>query len=626
MPLDTTITPRPHAPVQVDSLLLEVADVVNATLDLNTILRRVGELVRRVIDYEHFAILLLNEKTQELRIRFSIGHPPEVIERCRIKVGEGVTGLAAQRRQPVLVNDVMKQPEYIEAIPQVRSELAVPLIIKNRVIGVIDIEAPQPGYFTEDHQRLLSLVASRIAIGIENARLYTRAARQAKTLAVLNEISRDLTSILNLDQLLQRVGEAVTRLIDYQMFSILLLDASGTKLEHRFSLRFNEAVQIKHDVPLGKGLVGYAALNKQPVLAPDVSKDPRYINTNPETRSELCVPLIYKDKVTGVLDIEHTRRAYFNDEHVRTMTTLAAQVAIAIENARLYERVARQERRLQKDLALAHELQFRLLPQCCPVIGNAQLAAKFVPAREIGGDLYDFVQYERRTEDGELGGGHGSKTRATQTRATQIRATLAAEQRKPYLGIAIGDVSGKGAPAALYAALASGILRSHAGRQPGAAEMLSLLNVSLVSRPIDGQYISVAYAVWDDEKRMLNVANSGLPLPLYCHDGRIERMRAAGLPLGLFEEASYDELSFQAHPGDVFVFFSDGVTDAQNRDGATFDLGRLVKVVEANWQRSADDIVTAIFSAVAEFTAGENPYDDQTVVALKFVEPGGKRK
>ncbi len=599
-----TIPGTQAAPLQMESLLLEVADVVNATLDLNTILRRVGELVRRVIEYQHFAILLLNEKTQELRIRFSIGHPPETVERCRIRVGEGVTGLAAQRREPVLVNDVLKQPEYIQAIPLVRSELAVPLIIKNRVIGVIDIEAPQPGYFTEDHKRLLSLIASRIAAGIENARLYTRVSRQAKTLLVMNEISRDLTSILNLDQLLQRVGEAVTRLIDYQMFSVLLLDASETKLEHRFSLRFNETVQIKHDIPIGKGLVGYATLHKQPVLVPNVNKDPRYINTNPETRSELCVPLIYKDRVIGVLDIEHTRRGYFNDDHLRTMTTLAAQVAIAIENARLYEHVARQERRLQKDLALAHELQFRLLPPCCPSIGSAQLGAKFVPARAIGGDLYDFLQYERRAADRKRPG----------------------EERRTDMGIAVGNVSGKGAPAALYAALASGFLRSHAGSRPGAAEMLSRLNQSLVSRPIDGQYISVAYAVWDDERRTLRVANSGLPLPLHCHNGSIACVQAAGLPLGLFDDAAYDEITFQAEPGDVFVFFSDGVLDAQNREGEMFGGTRLGSVVEAHCHRTADEVVTAIFAAVAEFAAGEDPYDDQTVVVLKVLEDSGKRK
>src|SRR5690348_17007755 len=284
MTVSSTQTP---VPVQVDSLLLEVADVVNTTLDLQTILRRVAELIRRVIDYEIFAILLLNEKTQELRIRFSIGHPPEVVERLRIEVGEGVTGLAAQRREPVLVNDVLKSEQYIEAVPRVRSELAVPLIIKNRVIGVIDIEAPQPGYFTEDHKRLLSLIASRIAIGIENARLYTRVSRQARTLAVLNEVSQDLTSILDLDKLLERVGETLRRLIDYQMFSVLLLDPDRQKLVHRFSIRFREEIKLKHDIAMGKGLVGYAAANKTPVLVPDVTKDPRYIALNPETRSEL---------------------------------------------------------------------------------------------------------------------------------------------------------------------------------------------------------------------------------------------------------------------------------------------------------------------------------------------------
>src|SRR5438309_8380774 len=202
-----------------------------------------------------------------------------------------------------------------------------------------------------------------MAVGIENAPLYTRTTRQALTLLLLNEIARELTSILNLDQLLQRIADLVSRLIDYQMFSILLLDATGQKLQHRFALRFHENIQLKHDIPIGRGVVGYAAEQKQAVLVPDVSKDPRYIPLNPETRSELVVPLIYKSKVIGVLDLEHTRRGFFTDEHKRTMTTLAAQIAIAIENARIYEEIERQERRLERDLSLARELQSRLLHQ-----------------------------------------------------------------------------------------------------------------------------------------------------------------------------------------------------------------------------------------------------------------------
>ena len=583
-------TSQPETQLKVEPLLLEVADVVNTTLDLDTTLRRVAELVRKVIDYEIFAILLLNEKAQELRFRFQTGYPREYSERVRVKVGQGVTGRAAQLRQAILVNDVTKEDGYIEAIPNVRSELAVPLIVKNRLIGVIDIEAREPGYFTDEHRRLLTLIGSRMAVGIENAQLYTRTTRQARTLLLLNEIARELSSILNLDQLLKRIAELLNRIIDYQMFSILLLDESGQTLTHRFSLRFQESIHLKHDIPLGQGLVGAAAAEKTAVLVPDVSKDPRYVVANPETKSELAVPLIYKDKVIGVLDLEHTRRGFFTEDHKRTITTLAAQVAIALENARLYEQIARQERRLERDLALARELQFRLLPPSMPKLENLEVAAKFVPARAIGGDLYDFVHYS------------GSR-----------------------LGIVIGDVSGKGAPAAIYAALVSGILRSHAPIEPAPAEMLSAVNFSLGERRIEAQYICLMYAVWDDDRRTLQVANSGLPRPIYLHDGKIEIIEATGLPLGLFDDAEYEEFSFRTKPGDMFVFFSDGILDASNKAGEMFGRKGVERVIAACPEQTPECVVSSLFQAVEEHSEGQNAFDDQTVVAIKVKGSASKR-
>src|SRR5258707_9940632 len=310
-----SVLAKADKPLPIEPLLLEVADVLATSLDLDTTLKRVAELVRKVIDYEIFAILLLNERTQELRFRFQVGYPREYADRARIKVGQGVTGRAAQTRQAVLVEDVTKEPDYIEAIPNVRSELAIPLIVKNRVIGVIDLEGRVPGYFTEEHKRLLTLIGSRMAVGIENAQLYTRTTRQARTLLLLNEIARELTSILNVDELLKRIAELLNRIIDYQMFSILLVDDSGEKLVHRFSLRFQESIHLKHDIPLGRGLVGAAAAEKTAVLVPDVSKDPRYVIANPGTKSELAVPLIFKKKMIRVLDLEHTRRGVFTQEH-----------------------------------------------------------------------------------------------------------------------------------------------------------------------------------------------------------------------------------------------------------------------------------------------------------------------
>src|SRR5450631_618839 len=582
---------QPELQSRIEPLLLEVADVVNTTLDLDTTLRRVAELVRKVIDYEIFAILLLHERTQDLRFRFQVGYPAELAERLTIKVGEGVTGIAAQRREAVLVHDVSQEPQYISAVPGVRSELAVPLIVKNRVIGVIDIESVHPNHFTEEHKQLLTLIGSRMAIGIENARLHTRMSKQARTLLLLNEIARELTSILNLDELFKHIGELLSRLIDYQMFSILMLDASGEKLQHRFSLRFKENIQLKHDIPLELGIVGYAARHRQAVLVRDVKKEPRYIETNPETRSELVVPLIYKEKVIGVLDLEHTRRGFFTEDHQRTITTLAAQVAIAIENARLYEEIARQERRLERDLALARELQFRLLPQSRPKLAHLDIAAKFSPARAIGGDLYDFINY------------------------SQSRMALV-----------IGDVSGKGAPAAIYAALVSGIIRSHAPIEPGPAEMLAAVNYSLAERRIEAQFVSLIYAVWDDVSRTLQVASSGLPRPVYCHNGKTQLIEATGLPLGLFDDADYDEFTFQAKDDDVFVFFSDGILDATNKAGDLFGRTRLEKVIAEQCTNSAEAMVKAIFKAAAEHSRGVETFDDETVVAIKVKASAAKRK
>lgn len=265
---------RPRTEPSQIEFLHRLADALNATLDLNTLMHRVADLVRAVIDYRILAILLLNERTHELWMRFQTGHTPE-IERLRIRLGQGIVGQAAMQRRSLLVEDVGTPGHYIDnyipANPEVRSELAVPLIVKNKVVGVIDIQSETPGFFTLEHQRLLELVASRMAVAVENARLYTRVSRQAEALTVLSEISREITSILDLDSLLERIGQLLTRVIDYRMLTILLWNERTSRLEHRFTTRYGERVEREHMVSLGEGIIGTAAEQRQPILVPDVS-------------------------------------------------------------------------------------------------------------------------------------------------------------------------------------------------------------------------------------------------------------------------------------------------------------------------------------------------------------------
>jgi phosphoserine phosphatase RsbU/P len=574
-------------PVHQVDFLHSLADALNTTLDLNTLMHRVADLVRAVIDYRIFAILLINDRTQELWMRFQIGHTPE-IERVRIKPGRGIVGQAALQRKSILVEDVTQSEHYVEANPSVRSELAVPLIVKNKVIGVLDLESEIPGYFTKEHQRLLELVASRMSIAVENARLYTRLSRQAQTLTVLNEISREITSILDLDDLLERIGLLLKRVIDFQMFTILLWNERTEQFEHRFSTRYGERVIRERNVPLGTGIIGTAAQQREPILAPDVRKDSRYLAVNPETRSELAVPLIYKGQVIGVIDLEHTRVNYYNEDHVRTLSTLAAQVAISIANARLYQRIHEEEQRMERDLDMARKVQLRLMPSRPPKLERAEIAAQFMAARSIGGDVYDFLDY-----------GPGRTA------------------------LAVGDVSGKAAPAALYAALVSGILRSLAPQHLSPAEMLTALNDQLQERKLDSQYVTMLMAVWDDSNQTLQIANAGSVQPLFVSSNSgnrdVKTIQAEGFPLGLFPNAEYEEFTLSTRPGDMIVFFSDGIVDAVNDAGEMFGDERLNAVLKSQTHVTAASTVDAILKAVTDFQAGTDHFDDETVVVLRVL-------
>jgi sigma-B regulation protein RsbU (phosphoserine phosphatase) len=499
----------------------------------------------------------------------------------RIPVGKGVTGQVALTREPILLNDVTTAGYYISANPAVRSELAVPLIAKNRLIGVMDLESEEPGYFTPEHQRVLTVTASRIAQAIENARLYARVSRQAQTLEVLNEIAVELASILDLDPLLERVGQLLRRLIDYQMFTIMLLDEKGETLITRYAWRFGHAHAPTRRIPVTNGLVGAAVREWRFINVPDVRKDPRYVPMNEETRSELVMPLFYKGRIIGVLDLEHTRTGFFHEEHERILTTMAAQVAIAIENARLYQAVKRQERQLERDVAMAREVQLRLLPPTAPEHPHAEMAVRFLPARTIGGDLYDFVDYgPNRT------------------------------------AIVLGDVSGKAAPAALFAALVSGIMRSAAAQLPEPARMMALLNDAIQERKLESQYVTMLFTVWNDENRSLQIANSGAVQPILCREGQAEIIRAEGFPLGLFPDVFYDELTVETQPGDVLVFVSDGILDAENNQGEMYGQEQLSNLLCSHRDQPALEIADAILADVARFQGGHDRFDDETIIVL----------
>ena len=571
-----------NMPAEVLATLVEISEEINSSLDLDEVLRKTAALVKRLIDYEMFSVMLLDDGTQRLYHRFTIGYGEEAGKDWQIPMGQGLTGAAAATGRALRVADVREDPRYINIIDAVRSELVVPLVVKGQSIGVLDIQSTRVDYFTRDQQSILTLMASRLAVAIENARLFERVRTQADTLLVLNEVAREANSILVVEELLRRAAELVKRVIDYQILGILLYDPATGVFRHRLDVKYGQSAQGKLRVIANEGIVGTAVSTSQPVRVPDVTLDSRYIMVNPETRSELAIPLIHKGKVIGVLDLESPQTNYFTEDHVQTLSILAANLAVSLENARLYEQLARDEARMERELTAAQRLQTALLRPVPTVDFGLDIAARILSAREVCGDLYDFLSY-----------------------GTQ------------QVGIALGDVSGKGSAAALYGAVATGILRSLSPHKLQPSELLRQLNQLVCDRRVDGRYMTICFATWQKGRHRLRIANAGQSQPLLWKDGRVEQITLTGFPIGIFDDATYEEWSVQLSPGDVLLFYSDGITEASNREGKFFGTSRLQNLFSANTNLSSGDLADRILEDVQDFTQGGPITDDRTLVVMK---------
>ena len=559
--------------------LLEVASVTSETIDLDELLGSLATMVRRVVPWDLFAVLLYHEKTRDLRIRYGVGHREEVVRNLAVPLGEGVVGLAAASREPVLVPDVRLDTRYLGGSDIVRSELAVPMMASGRVVGVIDVQSARPGAFRDYDRALLRLIAGRAAGAIDNARLYRRSERQYRTLRTLSKVSQEFSSILDLDELLGKVASSVHTLINYDAFSILLIDEAQRALRHRFSLRFDQRVTLDN-IPLGRGITGAVATSRETIRVHDTSTDPRYIDALPGIRSEVAVPLAMQDRVIGVLNLESARIGYFTEEHARTLTLLAPSVAIALENARLYAELADRERRIQDDLRAAFDLQTVLLPPEAPPMERLDTAIGLRPAREISGDLYDFFEHP-----------------------------------DAHYAIAFGDSSGKGAAAALYGAMVNGRMRTLAPRRRSPAELMKALNDALMQRKVEGRYVTLLLVLWSAHESTFTISNAGGSPPMVCRAGEIHKLRAEGVPLGLLPGREYDEIVFEAKIGDIVILFSDGVSDHLSPVGEEYGRHRLADVVRRTQKLEPKQIVEEIFADLDKFNTER--YDDQTLIVMR---------
>jgi len=585
--MTATPAPGPTNDTELISTLVELVREVASVLDLDELLAKIPSLIARLTEFTAFGVYLLDEPTKTLSVPYSIGYPTDI--RQELRVGQGVVGAAVEQGAPILVGDVDADPRYRGLVPGMHSQLAVPLRRKGRVIGALNLLSDRREAFTVQDETLLRQFAAHVAVAIENARLFESERKLVDTLETLAEIGREVASILDLDELLTRIANLTKRIINYRTFGIFLVSPDGRQLDLQRAIRYGNDSRIEH-IPMGQGLIGWAAEHRQVARVGDVSLDQRYIPAVDGVRSELVIPLLIKDRCIGVFDLESTELDAFSKEHEEVLTLLASHAAVAIENARLYEQLQRSELRMERELRIARRVQIALQSgQFMNAPAGVTVAGRFESALELGGDLHDFR----------------SPTPDTLT-------------------VAVGDVSGKGVPAALYSAFTKELIRSRTlqGRyRPdvfSVGRALEWMNTQLHERQLEEFYCTLCYAQFDVRARKVVIANSGLPYPLRWSKGKVTPVTIAGVPLGTFEGTTYEEITLPFESGDVFVFCTDGVYEATNAQGEEFGVRRTAALMESTASQDAEQIVGAIFEAVRLFTAGAPQHDDLTAVAVRI--------
>ena len=413
---------------------------------------------------------------------------------------------------------------------------------------------------------------------------------QGKTLGLLYDVSRELTSILDREELLRRIAERVKKLVPYDVFTVMIWNESTQLLEGVFAMHYENSIPSRFRVPLNRGITGHAAGSRRPIRLDDVRQDPRFItcDTCEIVTSELVIPLLLQDRLIGVLDLESKKYGAFTPQHERMLMALGSFVAIALENSRLYNEARENHQRLQLDLDTAREIQLQLLPRGAREIPGLDLTAAYVPARELGGDFYDFLPY-----------GEGR------------------------LALALGDVSGKGTAAALFGSLAIGMLRELTVEHTLApADMLAMLNRRLHAARLEARFIALTFSVYDAADRTITIGNAGGTHPLLLRDGELVNIPVDGIPLGLFPEVQYTVTTINLQPGDVLIFASDGILESENAKKEEFGFERLSALITSLPANSGvENISGAILRATDEFSgAGIAPHDDRTLLVLRVLE------
>ena len=416
----------------------------------------------------------------------------------------------------------------------------------------------------------------------ENQRL--RAA--VSELAILNDIATAMSSTLSLDKIMELIVNKCVKHVHVEQVAIMLLDDEKHEEPLHTMVRGADSKAGILPYRLDAQVTGWMLKNQKPLIANDLVNDDRFQISRVDDlhiHSLLSVPLRLQGKLIGILNVFNKQTAEgFTPVDQKLLSIIATQSAHTIENARLYE----EEQNLihmREEMRLAHSIQLKLMPKSAPQIAGYEIAGKNIPAQDVGGDYFDFIPME-----------------------------------DAKLAFCLGDISGKGIPAALLMANLQATIRAQTLMGLSAQKCVEAANILLYRSTDVNKFATFFYAILDPLNHEFTYCNAGHnPIFKFAADGTYERLQTGGTVLGIVENLPYADEKISFNPGDVLVLYSDGVSEATNAADEDFDEPRLIKLVENERRRNPGEIIDALVQAVNSFS-GDTPQDDDiTAVVIK---------
>jgi sigma-B regulation protein RsbU (phosphoserine phosphatase) len=567
------------------SLGLHLREGFDASTNLTELLRAAGRHVRKLVDCEKSRIWLTARGGRRLVARdFPGGDGPPTVRR---QAGdEGLGGWVMSRGEVLRIGPGDPRPAFRGEVPEFRSALAMPLYRRGEAFAAVEcLDKLGGGAFTAEDVDRLEVAGEHVAFALDNALLYEETERRALEKEVLLEVTTTLSATMDLDEVIDAILKSLRQAVNYDAAALYLLNRRTHALELMNQLGYPPGSEEAFGLQVGSGIVGWVAKTGEPTIVPDVTRDARYIKARPETRSELAAPLRVGERIIGVFNLESDRVDAYHEGHLELVTALAAQAAVAVERARLTRELL-ERRRLEKELAIAREIQASFLPETAPVLAGIDIAGTTITHDEVGGDYYDFIPI--------------SETR---------------------LGIAIADVSGKGIPAALIMAGFRMSLLAEVRNEFAIRAVMRKVNSLLHESTDRDKFVTAFYGVLDHKNRMFTFSNAGHNPPvLFRRDGPVEYLEEGGVALGVLPEADYDDRPIALRPGDVLVFYTDGISEAESPTGEHFGLQRIERLVEGRLDQGAAAIMEALVQGIRDWSGARGQSDDLTLVVLKVDE------